>query len=92
MSLIPWKSSAASASQSFIQSPTSATLDDLYAAASELGEVEIGGISSKSAVEIKIHGEFGYLYIKCKKYETLKENLSECIRRAEYITRAIKNY
>lgn len=77
---------------SFMPKATNATLDDLFSAANEIGEVEIGGSFSKNSAEIKIHCELGHFYVKCKKYDTVKENLAECIHRARHIERAIKDY
>lgn len=59
------------------------SLDELYEIGSELGKVEIGGISGRSSVEIRVNfsGD-DYVSLKCHKYYDVKQNFSEVIDKA----------
>lgn len=60
------------------------SLDDLYEMANRFGKVEIGGIGGREVVEIKLNFTgHDYVSIKCKDRPTMKENLAECIAKAQ---------
>ena len=63
--------------------PNHMSLDELYEIGSELGKVEIGGISGRSSVEIRVNfsGD-DYVSLKCRKYTDVKQNFSEVIDKA----------
>lgn len=72
----------------YIPRPTQASLDDLYALGSTLGEVSMGTTFKPRGCEIKLHahkirGDF--IYIRSDSYPTLKENLADVIQRAERV-------
>jgi hypothetical protein len=68
----------------YIPKQTEATLDDLYAMASTLGEVKMGLIF----VEIKLHKHSvkgDSIWIRGTTFPTIKENLAASIVRAEKV-------
>jgi hypothetical protein len=72
----------------YIPKQTEATLDDLYAMASTLGEVKMGLTFESNGAEIKLHKHTvrdDSIWIRSKVYPTIKENLAACIVRAEKV-------
>lgn len=62
------------------------SLDDLFEISGRIGNLETGGILGAQAAQIKLKntGE-DYIVVKSRHYQTLKENIQECISRARNI-------
>jgi hypothetical protein len=78
----------------YIPRPTQATLDDLMTTAETLGRVELGGTFSPHGAEIFIKKSLvndDHLYIRSRDLPTKKENLAECIHRAEQVIQFYKS-
>lgn len=64
------------------------SLDELYAEAQRLGEVEIGGAFYPKKATIKLPRDSvcgDFVHVQCKKHDDIKQNLSDCIHRARKI-------
>jgi hypothetical protein len=74
--------------QTYIPKQTEASLDDLYAMASTLGEVKMGLTFDSYGVEIKLHKHSvkgDSIWIRSTTFPTIKENLAASIVRAEKV-------
>lgn len=71
----------------YLPRATSATLDDLLAKAQRLGRVEMGGSWHPNGAEIRLDLGEDLTFVRSRKLPTIKENLAECIHRAEQYIR-----
>ena len=72
----------------YIPRSTQATLDDLLATAQRYGRVEIGGSFHPNSAEIKLKDTTvsgDYVIVRSREHSTIKENLAECIHKAEQV-------
>ncbi len=72
--------------QQVISSVRVMTLDELFELAGNFGELETGGFRGGNVAQIKLRntGE-DFIIVKSQNFQTLKENIQECISRSRSI-------